>query len=87
MFNANTLKLLLATILILAVTLALNNSQFSITALWSGSIPVNSELSKGLALIVIVLIDAIIYIGSLLLMKENLVSSFVKRKEIQIEEK
>lgn len=87
LFNANTLKLLLATILILAVTLALNNSQFSITALWSGSIPVNSELSKGLALIVIVLIDAIIYIGSLLLMKENLVSSFVKRKEIQIEEK
>lgn len=87
LFNVNTLKLLIATALILGITLALNNPQFTIATLWGSKIPITSELSKGLTLIVVVLIDAIVYVGSLILMKENLVSSFLKKKELQVEEK
>ena len=87
LFNVNTLKLIIATALILGVTLALNNPQFTVATLWSSRITLTSELSKGLTLIVVVLIDAIIYVGSLVLMKENLISSFLKKKELQVEEK
>ncbi len=65
LFNKNSLKLLIAGIL---VTI----SSFLLTYFL--------KLSDVLSIIIVVLVGAVIYLGSLLLMKENLVMSFVNRK-------
>lgn len=78
-FNVNTAKIFSATILILVITVLLVHI-FPISNLWATSYPPTSELSKIFTLLSVVLIDAIVYVGSLLLMKEDLVSSFLRKK-------
>ncbi|MFA7193080.1 MAG: oligosaccharide flippase family protein, partial [Bacilli bacterium] len=78
-FNLNTLKLFTASLAILVVSILLVKV-FPLSTLWASTYSSDSEISKGLTLLLIVLIDGIIYIGLLLLMKEKLVSSFLKRR-------
>ncbi len=75
-FNFNSLKILLATALILMMTFIIRDPMH------------NLLVGKGLSLatsyiielVAIVLIDAIIYIGVLVLLKEDLVSSFSRKR-------
>ncbi|MDR0934901.1 MAG: oligosaccharide flippase family protein [Erysipelotrichaceae bacterium] len=76
--NMNNLKLLISGILMLTTTLLLTKF-YPISNLWLDKYAPGSEMSNSLTLISVVAIDAIIYIGSLLLMKEKLVTSFLKR--------
>ncbi len=78
LFNKNSLKLLIANAVIVVITLCLNNF-FPINQLWSNS-DISMMSSYILELITIVFIDAICYVVVLLILKENLVSSFIKRK-------
>ena len=74
LFNANSLKLLIATALIVGSSIGLN---IAFTNAFKNMTSANMYL---LDLVLTILIDAVIYIGSLLIMKEDLVSSFVKKK-------
>ena len=78
-FNKNSLKLLIANAIILAVSLLIYNP---LMKLW-GVLNLSTSVSFVLQLFSVVLIDGIIYIVTLLLLKEDLVSSFRRnRKEI-----
>ena len=74
-FNLNTLKLFLANIIILGITLGL---YFPLGMLWT-KIGLSNTLSAILQIVSIVFIDAIVYLGFLALTKENLVYSFIRR--------
>lgn len=80
LFNKNTLKLLFATLLILGTSIGLI---YGFDALF-----ISSSLSMTIQLfiefVVIFIIDMIVYIGVLLLLKEDLVYSFIKRKPKEI---
>lgn len=83
-FNKNNLKILIAGVLILIASILLSNPLLN----WYQEI--FSNLGIGyiyiLQILSIVVIDALIYIGSLLIMKENLILSFLgKRKTLPIE--
>lgn len=80
-FNLNTLKIISAGALTILVSILINNPLLNcylkhLTMLGTGYIYVIHLAS-------VVLIDAIIYIGFLLLLKENLVYSFVRKKQEQ----
>ena len=78
-FNKNSLKLLIANAIILAVSLLIYNP---LMKLW-GVLNLSTSVAFVLQLFSVVLIDGIIYIVTLLLLKEDLVSSFRRnRKEI-----
>lgn len=79
-FNLNTAKLVAASALILVITILLVKL-FPISTLWAEQYPVESELSQIFTLLSVLLIDAAIYVGSLLLMKEDLVYSFIRKKK------
>lgn len=76
LFNTNSLKIVFATILVLMMTFIIRDPLL------------NLMLGRGLAratayiieLVVIVLIDMVIYIGVLALLKEDLVSSFSRKR-------
>jgi hypothetical protein len=75
-FNMNTLKLLIANVIILGVSLLLNNP---LNSLWA-HLNLSDTFAAILQMVSIVLVDAIIYIVFLALTKEDLVSSFLRKK-------
>ena len=79
LFNMNSLKILSATLLVAGASLLLRNPLhllgFNLTGSNGGAMIIE--------LIGTVLIDAIIYIGLLVILKEDLVSSFLRKKEIE----
>ena len=76
-FNKNSLKLLIANAIILAVSLLIYNP---LMKLW-GVLNLSTSVSFVLQLFSVVLIDGIIYIVTLLLLKEDLVSSFRRNRK------
>ena len=81
-FNMNNLKLLIANLLILGVSLAISKP---LTMLWN-KMNLNDTNAAILQMVAMVLIDAIIYLVTLALAKEKLVYSFVKKKNTVIQE-
>lgn len=81
LFNLNSLKILFAGILILSVSLFIKKP------IENGLASLNLSINKVyiFTILVVVAIDAIIYIATLLIMKEKLVSSFLKNKKIKKE--
>lgn len=80
-FNFNNLKLVGASLVILVISILLTIAM-PISNLWAIAYPPDSEMSKMLTLLSVVAIDAIVYIGLLLIMKEKLVSSFLKKRSV-----
>ena len=76
-FNMNTLKLLIANVIMLGVSLLLNAP---LSNLWI-NLNVSDTLAAVYQMLSIVAIDAIIYLVFLALTKEKLVSSFLRKKE------
>jgi len=76
LFNKNTLKIFAVTLLIAGIALGLSKPMYSL------GLKINGESSIALLfeLISIVVIDGLIYIVGLLLLKENLVSSFRRKR-------
>ena len=76
-FNLNNLKLLIAIALIVGATFLLRNPMYKLGYLMT------STESGGMIieLVGVVLVDAIIYLVSLGLLKEDLVSSFIRRRK------
>ena len=82
-FNKNSLKLLIANIIILAVSLLLYKP---LLMLWE-VMRLNISIAYILELVAMVLIDGIIYLIVLALLKEDLVYSFIRnRKQEQMDE-
>ena len=75
-FNRNTIKLVIANLIVLGVSLAL---YFPLHSLWKHT-NLDNNISSLLQMAIIVIVDAIAYILSCLLMKEDLVYSFVKKR-------
>lgn len=79
LFNFNSLKILFATILVLMMTFIIKDPLFNLVY--------GSGLSRATAyiieLVAVVLVDAIIYIGVLILLKEDLVSSFSRKRRLE----
>jgi hypothetical protein len=75
-FNKNTGKLLIATGLILVATLLLKDPIFNLFYI---TLKVNYTFSMLYQLVSLFTLDLIIYLGSLLLLKEDLVYSFIKK--------
>ena len=80
-FNMNSLKLLVANLILVALTFGL---YFSLDLLWN-ALNVTGAMKYGLQIITIVVIDAAAYIGICLLMKEDLVYSFVRHQKEKTE--
>ena len=81
-FNKNTLKLLLANVVILAISLLLYNP---LNKLW-GVLNLSLAMTYIMQLIVIVLIDGIVYLVILGAIKEDLVYSFIRKDKVREEE-
>ena len=79
LFNLNSLKILFATILVLMMTFIIKDPLFNLVY--------GSGLSRATAyiieLVAVILVDAIIYIGVLILLKEDLVSSFSRKRRLE----
>ncbi len=75
-FNLNSLKLLIANLVVLGISLLL---YFTLFNLW-GKMNLSETQANALQLVSTVLIAGVIYIGLLYLLKENLVSSFSKKR-------
>lgn len=80
-FSINTLKLVIANGVIVVSSLLLTR-WVPISNLWVDK--VSSEESSIFTLLSVVLIDAIIYVASLLILKEDLVFSFIRKKPKEI---
>lgn len=79
LFNKNSLKILISCVLICGASIGLYNPMYSLwTAAGLKEIPLFI-----LVILSIVLLDAVIYFVSLKLMKENLVSSLFRKKNIE----
>lgn len=78
-FNINSLKLLIANLIILGVSLLIYNP---LLQLWN-NLNLSIAISYALQLVSVVLIDALVYIIALRLMKENLVLSFSRSKGVK----
>ena len=78
-FNRNSIKLLVANVVILAVSLLLYKP---LLMLWN-VMHLSIATAYILELIAMVLIDAIIYLGLLAIMKEDLVYSFIRKNKIE----
>ena len=81
-FNINSLKLVIATLAVVIVSLLIRNPLYNLGYMLSSSY----AISMIVELLSVVFIDAIIYIVLLLLLKEDLVSSFF-RKKVDADEK
>ena len=81
-FNMNSLKLLIANLIILGVSLALYKPLYM---LWD-LMKVNESLAAILEMVSMVIIDAIIYIITLVIAKEKLVYSFIKKNPVVVQE-
>ena len=81
LFNFNTLKIVIANIIILGVSLLLLKP---FEMLWA-HFALSNVLSAVLQMVSVVFVDAIIYIVFLAITKENLVSSFLRKKDKQQE--
>ena len=79
-FNLNTVKLLLANLIILGISLALYKP---FEMLW-GRLNLSESIAAILQMVSIVLIDAIVYLVFLGITKEKLVYSFIRKKEQNI---
>lgn len=79
-FNFNSLKLLIANLVILGISLAIYNPFMK---LWIDVMHLSTPTAFILQLISIVAIDAIIYLIILAVLKEDLVYSFIKKKQIE----
>ena len=79
-FNFNSLKLLIASAIILTISLLIYNP---LMKLW-GVLNISTSVSFVLQLLSIVFIDGIIYIVTLLLLKEDLVSSFRRKGKKEV---
>lgn len=77
LFNKNSLKILIATLLITGLTILIYKPIYNLSIYITSSIPYRLILE----LLFTVLIDAIIYILVLILLKENLIYSFVNKKK------
>lgn len=82
LFNNNTLKLVVASLLVLGFSILIRNPILNLTLAKTN----NLSTAMIVELIVVVLIDAILYVGSLLLMKEDLVSSIFLKKKVVTDE-
>ena len=80
-FNTNTLKLLIANLIILGISLTL----YKPLEMLCIRMNLTSSTAAILQMVTIVAIDAVIYIIFLALIKEKLVHSFIKKKEVQAE--
>ena len=78
-FNYNSLKILVATILILMMTYIIRDPLFNLLA-GNG---LSLAISYIIQLVGIVFIDAIIYIGVLILLKEDLICSFSRKRRTE----
>ena len=76
-FNMNSLKILAATVLVVGVSFLLRNPLYNLGYNSSG----NYAVGLVVELLGVVLVDAIIYVGLLIVLKENLISSFFRKKE------
>lgn len=77
LFNMNSLKILISTTLVCCISLLIKDPIYNLIYGASNNI----AQAMGLELVLVVLIDAVIYVGTLLLMKEKLVSSvFLKER-------
>ena len=76
LLNFNSLKILIVTAVILTITLLIKDPLFNLLV----SKNVSTVNAMIIELVGIVMLDAIIYIGALGIFKENLVSSFLRRK-------
>ena len=81
-FNLNTLKLLIANLVILGVSLGLSRPLYM---LWD-VMKLNESMAAILQMVSMILIDAIIYIAILAITKEKLVYSFIKKNPVVVEE-
>lgn len=79
LFNKNTLKLFISTLLILGITLLIKNPIQNLLAKATNS----SDAVYLIQICSIIVIDAVIYIASLAILKEDLVSSLFRKKQIE----
>ena len=80
-FNLNTLKLLIANLILLAVSLLLYKP---LNSIWT-HFNLSQTISAVLQMVSIVAIDAVIYLVFCAVTKENLVYSFIRKDKKQIE--
>ena len=78
-FNSNSLKILFATVLVLMMTYIIKVPMFNL--LFGNGL--SRSTSYLIELVAVVLIDAVIYIGVLFLLKEDLVSSFSRKRRLE----
>ena len=78
-FNWNSLKILIATLVILGLSFALRNPMYKLGLLIGGNSHATAMITE---LVGVVLIDAVIYIALLIILKEDLISSFFRKKEV-----
>lgn len=83
LFNKNTIKLVVANAVVAGLTVLIY--VVMLPQLWK-NVSMNYTLIYTLDLIITVLIDAVAYIGVCLLLKEDLVYSFIKHKKNEVEE-
>ena len=76
-FNLNSLKIFAVALVILGVSFLLRNPLYNLGYKLSNSY----AAALVIELLGVVLVDAIIYIGALILIKEDLISSFFRKKE------
>ena len=80
LFNVNTIKLVVSSLIVLGLSIGLS---LGVDVLFANFV-MSQTLSLLLKLVIVFVIDMIVYIGVLLLMKEDLVFSFIKRTPKQI---
>ena len=76
-FNFNSLKIFAVTLVILGISLLLRNPLYNLGYKLSN----NYAVALVVELLGVVLLDAVVYIVALLLLKEDLISSFFRKKE------
>lgn len=81
-FNVNSVKLLLMALIIFGITFLLRDPIYNFFYYKTH----NAATSDIIVLVSVVFIDAIIYLLGLGLLKENLISSFLRKKEVTINE-
>ena len=81
-FNHNTLKLFIASLIILGISIGLYKP---FEMLW-GNLKISQSAAAILQMVSIVFIDAIVYLLFLGLTKEKLVYSFIKKKPAEVQQ-
>lgn len=76
-FNTNSLKIIISTLLVVGLSFLLRNPLFNLGLRFTNS----NATAMVIELVGTVLIDAVAYISLLILLKEDLISSFFRKKE------